>query len=631
MLPDFVDRRAEELERGHARQTPAESLGRRDRLREDVVECLGLARLPTAGTPVRWLGWVDRDAYVIEKLVFEALPGLPVPGLLYLPRHAREPVPAIVHPPGHWMENAKLEPELQRANAWLARSGVAVLCYDTFGQGERRIGWHQHGQLGTLLVGFTTLAVMVAEVRAALDVLVSRPEIDAGSLGLLGASGGGWTGIFAGAVDERVQAAAIVSIVNTHLGQIRAARGTGWDGAVCLCNQLPQLCAIGSIAEIIALAAPRAVLQVNAVDDPPFPIEGSRRVATELAALYSAAGAPAAFSYAEVGGGHGLRPQARAVAVDWLVRRLREGSPPPERDDEPLLEAPYGTTYVDLGDDPRARQDFSRSARLEGECLDANVDSNQPLLVLASSRARELRNARGDVTRSSILAALGPFPEAGPIRSRVENRIRLKDEYAERVSFESEEGIRVDAAFLVPAGWSDDAPPVVVFLDEGGKAGALRSADADVARESGCALLAPDMRGTGESACAEWETATTAFMLDRDLLSQRIWDARRAVEWVWRRAVIGEQVDRGRIVLWGTGSFGLVALAAAALDERVAAAGAQRLVGSLEELLVTIPETTPMAYRYRLLERLDLADLEALIRPRPTARDDLRALLRVLR
>ncbi len=61
------------------------------------------------------------------------------------------------------MENAKLEPDLQLLNMRLVRSGLAVLCYDPLGQGERRIGWHQHGQLAPLLVGFTSLGVMVTE------------------------------------------------------------------------------------------------------------------------------------------------------------------------------------------------------------------------------------------------------------------------------------------------------------------------------------------------------------------------------------------------------------------------------------------------------------------------------------
>jgi cephalosporin-C deacetylase-like acetyl esterase len=630
MLPDFVDASAERLEALHAARSPAASVSRRDELLEAVTECLGIARLPCRGTPARAVGTIKRDAYAIEKLVFEALPGLPVPALLYVPTDASRPLPAVVHSPGHWMENAKLERDLQRTNAWLARSGVAVLCYDTLGQGERRVGWHQHGQLGTLLTGFTILGAMVTESRRALDLLAERDDVDAKRLGILGASGGGWSSIFTAAIDERVQAAAIVCIVNTHRGQIRAARGTGWDGAVCLCNQLPGLAAIGSIAEIMALIAPRALLQVNAVDDAPFPIEGARRVAGELRGLFSAAGAADALDYAEVSGGHGLRPEARAVTVEWLCRRLGAAPPPRERVDEPLLEAPYRTTYVDVGDDPKARQDFGRHGRVEGECLAENVDSNLPLLDLARTRAAGLRACRRLTTRTNLLHALGLFPEPEPIGTVIENRVQIDGGYAERLSFSSEAGVRLDAVLLLPDVWSDAASPVVVLLDEAGKSSALDSPEAVAARTAGCALLAPDLRGTGESACAEWETATAAFMLDRDLLNQRVWDARRSVEVVWRRAVVGQQVDRGRITLWGRGSFALVALVAAALDERIAGAGTNGFVDSLEALLTVRPEETPMLYRYRLLELVDVADLETLIRPRPIVHDDVGALLEVL-
>jgi cephalosporin-C deacetylase-like acetyl esterase len=630
MVPDFVDRRAGVLEAIHEGRPPAESVGRRAVLRADLVDCLGLERLPPTSPSACLVGELERDGYSIQKLVLDALPGLPIPALFYRPATAG-PAPAVVHQPGHWMENGKLEPDLQRTNARLARAGVGVLSYDTLGQGERRIGWHQHGQLGTLLVGFTTLAVMVAELQAALDVLAAQAGVDAERLGLVGASGGAWVGLMAAALDPRVQAAAIVCIVNTHRGQIRAARGTGWDGAVDLCNQLPGLCALGAISEIMALAAPRALLQVNAIDDPPFPIGGARRVAAELRELYAAAGAPDAFDYVEVSGGHGLRPEARAFTVEWLCRRLAAAPPPPEQEEESLLDAPYPTTYADVADDPTARQDFGRpEARVEGECLAENVDSNLPVLELARARAAQLRSSRPPAAREDLVRALGPFPEAAPIATVVENRVQVESGYAERISFASEDGVRLDAVLLLPEGWEDAAPPVVVLLDEGGKASALDSPEAAAARARGCAVFAPDLRGTGESACAEWETATSAFMLDRDLLNQRVWDTRRSVETIWRRAVVGRQVDRGRIVLWGRGPFGLVALAAAAADERVAAVGTSGFVRSLEELLTPLPESTPMLYRYRMLEALDVGDLEGLVRPRPVGRDDLDSLLEEL-
>jgi hypothetical protein len=303
---------------------------------------------------------------------------------------------------------------------------------------------------------------------------------------------------------------------------------------------------------------------------------------------------------------------------------------PRERDDEPLLEAPYRTTYADVADDEAARQTFERPPRLDGECLPANVDSNPPVLELARARAAELRGRRRVLTRDQLAAALGPFPAPEPIGTAVENRVRAQDEYVERLSFTSEGGVRLDAVLLLPDSWTDEAPPVVVVLDDGGKSAALASPEVAAARGSGCAVLAPDLRGTGESACSEWETATAALMLDRDLLAQRVWDVRRCVEVLWRRAVVGQQIDRGRIVLWGRGAFALPALAAAAVDERVAAVGTSGFGDSLEELLVAYPTATPMLYRYRLLESVDLADLEQHIAPRPIVRDDFATVLEML-
>ena len=94
-----------------------------------------------------------------------------------------------------------------------------------------------------------------------------------------GASGGGFVSTFAAAVDRRIAAAAICCILNTHLGQVRdAAFGTGWDGWVDLCNQVPRLAATASMGLVLGCAAPGRVTVVHAIDDPPFPIAGARAV-----------------------------------------------------------------------------------------------------------------------------------------------------------------------------------------------------------------------------------------------------------------------------------------------------------------------------------------------------------------
>jgi cephalosporin-C deacetylase-like acetyl esterase len=611
MLPQFILSRAAHLA-GPPLQAGAEvSELDAHAVRQRIVDALGIDRIPRS-RDVTLVDRIEHSDCSIEKLAYEATPGLVVPALLYLPR-TRGPHPAVVHAPGHWMENAKLDPDIQRLNHRLVRNGVAVFCYDTLGQGERRIGWHQHGQLAPLLVGFTSLGVMVRDSIGALDILQERVDIDPDRLAMVGASGGGFSTIFAAAIDERIRTAAIGCIVNTHLSQIRdAAFGTGWDSWVDLCNQVPELCTVGSMGEILACTAPRSLLIAHADDDPSFPLAGAREVASEVDLRYQARGAKDRFRYVEVPGGHGLHPAMRTTLSTFLLAHLDvpDELPGPEA----LALTPQWAVPHDVA---TAQQPQSNQGRpSNGTCLREPADSNGPLVDIARRRAIELRRLRPPLTTVSLQRLLGPFPEKTPLRARVTNHIALPEGFAQRLTITPEPGIELDSLLFLPDSWSDDLPPVVVMLDEGGKEQALRSRELAHIRRRGCAMLIPDLRGTGESAASEFEVSTAAWMLDRDLLNQRVGDVVRLVDYLSGRYSTGQQVDKGRIIIWGDQAFGLVALIAGALDARVAAVGATG-ISSLEDLLVRDSRVTPMAYRYRMLETLDLVDLAQLMNPRP--------------
>ena len=231
------------------------------------------------------------------------------------------PHPGVVHSLGHWMENARLEPDIQRYNARLARAGMLVLAYDPLGQGERRIGWHQHGQLAPLLRGLhVARRDGRGDARRRSTCWQRETTWTPARLGVTGASGGGFVSTFAAAVDRRIAAAAICCILNTHLGQVRdAAFGTGWDGWVDLCNQVPRLAATASMGLVLGCAAPGRVTVVHAIDDPPFPIAGARAVVREAAAVYEALGARGRADLVEVSG----RP--RPARCDARCRRFGAG------------------------------------------------------------------------------------------------------------------------------------------------------------------------------------------------------------------------------------------------------------------------------------------------------------------
>jgi cephalosporin-C deacetylase-like acetyl esterase len=554
---------------------------------------------------------IAADGFDVEKIVYQAARGLQVPALLYLP-HGKGPHPAVVHPPGHWMEDAKLAADIQSFNQYLASNGLAVLCYDTLGQGERRVGWHQHGQLAPLLVGLTSLGLMVNDSLAGVDLLDERDDIESSRIGIVGASGGGFSSIFASVLDERISVAAIACMVNTHLSQIRdAAFGTGWDSWVDLCNQLPTLCTVGTVGEILSCVSPRQLLVANAAEDPGFPIGGAREVAHEIRCLLEREGMDDTFEYVEVPGGHGLLPAMRHSVADFLIRKLvrrQACSSETHLLFNPQWEVPHNRSSAEL---PQSTGPVDST----GTCLPHPVDSNGPVLELAKRRADLLRKQRPPVTADGLRRALGPFPEPTPLAARVTNHISFPDLHAQRLTLNSEPGITLDGVFTLPLNWSDHLAPVLIVLDEGGKGEAAKLAEVRRAQREGWAVLLPDLRGTGESATSEFEVATAAWMLDRDLLNQRVFDTIRCVDFLSARYSSAQQIDKGRIAVWGTGAFGLVALLAAAIDRRIAGVVARDL-RSLEELMSSEAPISAMLFRHNLLESFDLPELADYINPR---------------
>ena len=81
-------------------------------------------------------GTVDRDAYTIEKVIFESRPRFYVTANLYLPKGAKVRDRA-------WSVRAatrltaRAEPAYQSFAQGLARMGYVVLIFDPIGQGER--------------------------------------------------------------------------------------------------------------------------------------------------------------------------------------------------------------------------------------------------------------------------------------------------------------------------------------------------------------------------------------------------------------------------------------------------------------------------------------------------------------
>ncbi|MGC3966982.1 MAG: twin-arginine translocation signal domain-containing protein [Pirellulales bacterium] len=140
MLQDaFIDRvravMTARRDRIFALKTRAEAEAYISDVRTKIAGCFGPWPERTPLNP-QVTGVVERDAYRIEKVIFESRPQFYVTANLYLPKTVKGRIPGVVGSCGH-SPNGKAHTAYQSFAQGLARQGYACLIFDPIGQGER--------------------------------------------------------------------------------------------------------------------------------------------------------------------------------------------------------------------------------------------------------------------------------------------------------------------------------------------------------------------------------------------------------------------------------------------------------------------------------------------------------------
>ena len=545
-------------------------------VREGFTELIG--GLPER-TPlnVRSMGSLERRGYRVEKIVFESRPLFYVTASLYLPERPGI-APAVLVPCGHAPDGKAHEPYQALAQA-LVRNGFVVLVYDPIGQGERSQYWDrvrresrigictpEHDYAGTqaLLVGRGFAAWRLWDAMRAVDVLCERDEVDVERIGCAGSSGGGTMTTYLFALDDRIRAAMPMCYITSREAWLNT-------GMLADAEQVQDGAIERGIdhADLLIAGAPRA-LRIGAVTRDFFPIEGTRRTFQEARRVYGLLGAADCVDLLEVEGEHGLCPPLIDAACEWFRHWLGRAGAKPEAvtaAPEPVQElwcCPGGlagnlgsrTVFCFTRDEaltlPPAMPDFDDRGEAELWQDEMRGELRELLHCPASSGAPPL-DQHGAFFRGSC--------------------------GIERISFQSERGITVPGLLFVPG--PQGRWPGILYVHEAGK-----EAEADprgtvqmLAGEDNV-VLAIDVRGVGETASADSISATHSLtgvdgyhayqygMLGHSLVGRRVHDVLRAL------AVLAErpEVDETQVSIVGQGMGGVLALFAAALDERVGTA-----------------------------------------------------------
>lgn len=548
------------------------------RVRESIQRCFGLFPEKTPLNP-RVTGVIERDAYRIEKVIFESRPGFLVTANLYVPKGKKLPAPGVVVPCGH-SDIAKAYPAYQSVVQALARMGYVALIFDPIGQGERlqyahlggsrtrpKVGVEEHLYAGNqqFLVGDFFGSWRAWDGIRALDYLLTRPEVDPNQVAVTGNSGGGTMTTWLAGLDARWSMAAPQCFVTTFRRNLE--------------NELPadtEQCPPRALAlhldhcDFLAALAPKPVLilaQEKDFFDPRGSEEGYRR----LRSLYRLLGAEENVKLFMGPLGHGYSQESREAMYQFFNRFTHVS----DAKSEPLLaieeERTLWCTPTGQVGDMKSRTVFSFT-REKARTLAAKRGRPEVSALREMVKASLKLPERTGVSDFRILRLVSgrKYPRASASLYAVETEpgiqalvYRLSDErLASRPPRDQGRAILYIAHHSCDVELRDE--PLIAEL---------------MKNEPGATLYACDVRGTGESqpdTCgsnqflrpygSDFFYAIHSIMLDHPYVGQKTFDVLRVLDWL---ASFGHKEVHLAARGWGTFPATFAALLADPLVKQV--------------------------------------------------------------
>lgn len=557
-----LDKRKETFEQ---LKSPDQIHDYQQRLRDFFIKQLGGFPERTPLNP-QVLGTIEADGYRIEKVIFESQPQHHVTANLYLPQKTQPPFPAVLVSSGH-SRTAKTADYNQRFGIMLALHGMAALCYDPIGQGERSQILTSDGKpefsgttqehfligVGSILVGTNTARYRIWDAMRAIDYLASRPDIDGQRIGMTGCSGGGTLTSYVMALDDRIACAAPSCYLTTFRRLIETIGPQDAEQ-----NIFGQVAFGLDQPDYILLRAPRPTLISSTTSDF-FDIQGTWDNLRQNKRIYARLGFPERVDLIEAEGTHGVQPANLAAITQWL-RRWLAGK------DDAVTIRPFSIRP----EKELLCTDSGQVLRLpkERSVFDLNVERDQ---LLAKQRRelwekQPLEKMLQSVREVAGVRKLSDIP--APKRDKA-GKVQRDSYHIDKLVLRTDSAVPLPALTFHPKEPQDDA---YLYLHEGGKlADGAPGGPIEKLVEEGYVVVSVDLRGQGETFPADskpdamlgdWKSFYLAYLLGKSVVGMHTEDAISAGHFL-----AYYQTEKPRKVhLVGVGKAAIPALHAAALE-----------------------------------------------------------------
>jgi cephalosporin-C deacetylase-like acetyl esterase len=544
-------------------KTVADAERRKKVVREKLMKIMG--GLPDYNGPLhaRVTGVIEAEGFVIEKLIYDSLPGYFVTANLYRPSRPGR-YPAVLLQSGHTQEG-KVEPQLLAAN--LALKGFVVLSFDPVGQGEREqtydpqlkapaAGWsvneHIHAEAQSNLVGEAVARYFIWDAKRSLDYLLSRPDVDPARVGAAGCSGGGALTTFIGALDSRLKAVVPACFPNSYRLLFTGANpGSEMAFPDMLAQHLDT-------ADFVELSAPTPWL-IQATEQDYFTPPGARLVYDEARRWYELYGAPDKIAMFVGPGPHGTPLVSREAVYKWMIRWLKNGDG--DYHEQPVKLFANHELFA------------TRTGRVEDEPGSRKLHQ----LILDDYQARKHKGTPSELLTSLRSLQIPTETVAPPMR--VIGESAGDSLRTQQVRFESEPGIEIDGKLWVPV--KPGRKPAVLLIT-----GKLSDWLAERIAKSGKVVLEMDpRRGFSPDGrrpfVGDYLADERATQIGLNLPAMRAHDILRGIDLLAAR----DDVDTASIRAAAQGVKGIWLLLAAATDGRISQVWLDKTPHSLLEAL----------------------------------------------